>query len=120
MALPIVVVPGGDGIDASCDEGVVRVIGRGYTGVFRGRDAPVAITAAAAIAAPFVLARKRVAWTDAIFLLAGAAPIAWMLWRRAVAPEASIDVGLFASPLGEGARAAAKSAAITIARSELG
>lgn len=30
-----------DGIDASCDAGVVRVVGRGYTGVWHGLDALV-------------------------------------------------------------------------------
>ncbi len=42
-ALPIAFAVAGarrdDGIDAACDEGVIRVIGRGYTGVLRGLDA---------------------------------------------------------------------------------
>jgi len=225
MALPVAVAGPQDGIDAVADEGVVRVIGRGYTGIFRGLDAivalpfggdharwatlgaaallglatfavarrlgralspgalslalavvaaalatltlpvqreaalvagnvlgallvmapvalvavrapnavalgalglaasydvPVAITSCLAIAAFALLARKRPAWTDAIPLAVFAAPIAWMLWRRVAAPEASLEVGLFSSPFGEGARAVAKNAAITIARGELG
>ncbi len=224
MALPVAVAQAGDGVDASADEGVVRVVGRGYTGVFRGLDAiialpfsdharwatlaaaallglatfviarrvgralapgplslalalvaaalatltlpaqreaalvsgnvfgallviaplalvagrapnmwiagalglaasydvPVAITSAVAIAAFAVLARKRVVWTDALALVTFAAPVAWMLWRRVAATDASIEVGFFASPLGEGARATVKNAAIVIARGELG
>jgi hypothetical protein len=222
--LPIVLGPRGDGIDASCDEGVVRVIGRGYTGLFRGLDAiaalafgghpemvasvcaglvglatfviarrlaraispgalsfalavvasalatltlpmqreaglvsgntmgallvmaplalaaarapnafiacalglaatydvPVFATSAVALGAWIVVARKRPRWTDALFLIAGVAPIAWMLWRRSEAPDASLDVALFSSPLGEGARTTTKNAAIAIARGELG
>ena len=43
MALPVAVAGPQDGIDAVADEGVVRVIGRGYTGIFRGLDAIVAL-----------------------------------------------------------------------------
>jgi len=228
MVLPVAVAGAGDGIDASADEGVVRVVGHGYTGVFRGLDAivampfsflggeharwatlgaaamlglatfvvarrlgralapgvlslalaivaaalatvtlpaqreaalvsgnvlgaglvmtplalvaarapnavvagalglaashdvPVASTACLAIAVFVLLARKRPAWTDALPLAIFAAPIVWMLWRRVAAPDASLDVALFASPLGEGARTVAKNAAVTIARNELG
>jgi hypothetical protein len=224
MAMPIVVAGAGDGVDASADEGVVRVVGHGYTGIFRGLDAiialpfgeharwatlaaaallglatfavarrvgralapgplslalavvaaalatltlpaqreaalvsgnvfgallvmaplalvavrapnvwiggalglalsydvPVAVTAAVAVAVFVLSSRKRVAWTDALALVTFAVPIAWMLWRRVAAADASIEVGMFASPLGEGARGAVKNAAITIARGELG
>ncbi|HEX4514806.1 MAG TPA: hypothetical protein VH054_14755, partial [Polyangiaceae bacterium] len=43
MAMPIVVAGAGDGVDASADEGVVRVVGHGYTGIFRGLDAIIAL-----------------------------------------------------------------------------
>ena len=224
MALPLVVTGSGDGIDAAADEGGVRVVGRGYTGIFRGLDAlvalpwgaharwatlgaaallglatfivarrlgralapgalslalavvaaalatltlpaqreaalvagnvlgallvvgpialvakrapnavvagvlglaasydvPVAVTSCLAIATFALFARKRAAWTDALPLLVFAAPVVWMLWRRAAAPDASLEVGLFASLLGEGARSVAKNAAMVIARGELG
>jgi hypothetical protein len=222
MALPLVVANPGDGIDAAADEGVVRVVGRGYTGIFRGLDAlvalpeharwatlgaaallglatfvvarrvgralspgalslalavvaaalatltlpaqreaalvagnvlgaflvvapialvavrspnafvaaalglaasydvPVAVTSCVAIATFALLARKRPAWTDALPLAVFALPVMWMLWRRVAAPDASLEVGLFASPFGEGARGVAKNAAISIARGELG
>ena len=224
MALPLAVSGSADGIDAAADEGVVRVVGRGYTGIFRGLDAmvalpcaeharwatlgavallglatfvvarrvgralapgalslalavvaaalatltlpaqreaalvsgnvlgallvmapialvaarapnavvagalglaasydvPVAVTSCVSVATFALFARKRPAWTDALPSLVLAAPIAWMLWRRVAAPDASLEVGPFAAPFGEGAHTVAKNAAITIARAELG
>src|SRR6185437_11707071 len=46
-------------------------------------------------------------------------PIAWMLWRREAAPEASLQVALFSGAIGEGA-GGARWAALGIARAELG
>ena len=38
-AIPVAACAGGDGIDAACDESVIRVVGRGYTGALHGLDA---------------------------------------------------------------------------------
>jgi hypothetical protein len=92
----------------------------GVLGLAASYDIPVAITSALAVATFAILARKRPAWTDSLPLAIAIVPVAWMLWRRVVAPDASLEVAFFASPMGEGAREVAKSAAITIARAELG
>lgn len=219
LAFAIVHARASSGIEAACDEGVVRVLGHGYTGVLRGLDAfvtargpvvcaallgvvtfvvarrlvraaapsspvlalvlatvaaalasttfpaqreaaivsggtlgallvmlpcalalegapaiatfaslglaatydvPVASTATSALVVLLVASRTRVKpiWVGA--MIVGAIPLAWMAWRRSVAPEASLDVAPFANAMGEGAEHGARTIAVTIARSELG
>ena len=49
------------GIEAACDEGVVRVVGRGYTGALRGLDAFVGASGALVCAALLALATYAIA-----------------------------------------------------------
>ncbi len=65
LALAIVHARRSDGIEAACDEGVVRVLGRGYTGLLHGLDALLPARAPIACAAllgfaTFVIARRLV------------------------------------------------------------
>ena len=83
-------------------------------------DAPVAGAAVLSMGALVVTRAWRPRALAAAWTLVGLAPVAWMLWRRSVAPESSLDVTPFAGWLGEGARTVPRTAALLIARSELG
>jgi hypothetical protein len=53
------------------------------------------------------------------WMLVGLLPVAWMAWRRTVAPEAALEVAPFAGLLGESTHSVSHTA-LAIARSELG
>lgn len=217
LGLALVYLRREDGVEAACDEGVVRVLGLGYTGVLRGLDAlvtsrgsiasavlvgvatfvvakrlvqtlapgalglalalaasvlasttypaqleavlvsgnalgallvfaplalvmegaplalvfaalslaltydfAIAACAIAGLATSMALSRAKPRPRDALGFAVGAIPIAWMVWRRNVAAEVSLDAGALASPLGEDAVAAPRTVALAIAHAELG
>ena len=83
-------------------------------------DAPTGAAAALGCAALAMAAGKKPAWRAAPFALVGLVPIAWMLFRRAAAPDAALDVSMVSGWLGEGARSVPRDAALHVARGELG
>jgi hypothetical protein len=83
-------------------------------------DAPVACAAAASVGALVLLRVWRPRALAATWLLTGLVPVVWMVWRRSVSPESSLDAAALAGLLGEGALRVPRSAALAIARTELG
>ncbi len=83
-------------------------------------DAPVACAAAASMGALVLLRAWRPRALAATWLLVGLVPVMWMVWRRSVAPESSLDAAALAGLLGEGARGVPRTVALAIARTELG
>jgi hypothetical protein len=88
-------------------------------GLAASYDVPVACAAAAGCSAALVVRRAAPKWSAAPWAIVGVLPIAWMLWRRVAAADASLEVSTFSGAMGEGA-AAGRWAALSIARGELG
>jgi hypothetical protein len=89
-------------------------------GLAASYDVPVFAASALGVATLLLLSGRRPSATSLLGAALGIAPVAWMAWRRVAAPDASLDVPLWSSFVGEGARSVPQSAAITIARAELG
>jgi hypothetical protein len=89
-------------------------------GLAASYDAMAFAAAALSLGALALLGSWRPRPRDGIALFIGAIPVAWMMWRGRVAPEASLDVGPFSGVVGEGAKSASRSIAFGIVRSEIG
>ncbi len=105
---------------ALASEGAPQFVVFGALGLASTYDVAIATSALASIVVLFGLARTTIKPIALSSLALGAIPIAWMMWRRNVAAESSIEVGAFASAWGEGAMTTPRVIAWTIARRELG
>ena len=100
-------------------EGAPAALVAAALGLAASYDVPVAMAAAAGCGATAIASGANPKWRAAPWAIVGVLPIAWMLWRRVVAPEASLQVSFFSGAMGEGA-SGARWAALGIARAELG
>ncbi len=101
-------------------EGAPAAASLGALGLAATYDAMAFAAAALSLGALALVGSWRPKARDVLALFLGAIPIAWMMWRARVAPEASLDVGFFTGVVGEGAKSASRSIAFGIVRSEVG
>jgi hypothetical protein len=99
-------------------EGIPTGLAWAAVGLGLSHDVPTGIACVAALGCSRVVRRERAAIRHIPWVSVGLIPIAWMLWRRHMAPEASVDVGWFAGWLGDGSHAGG--VPLAVLRAELG